>query len=125
MTLENAPYADVIDIRFGKQRGSLKTKRDEIDPAEKLPKPNWIRVTAASASGRFRETKDIVRTNKLVTVCEEASCPNIGECWSKGTATPSSTPKLRKCLISFIFEIKRSTTNLASNIFCAWLGQLQ
>ena len=38
---------------------------------------------------------------------------------------PSSTPKLRKCLISFISEIKRSTTNLASNIFCAWLGQLQ
>jgi len=78
---------DVIDIQLGKQRGSLKTKRDEIDPAEILAKPNWIRVKTASPSGRFRETKDIVRTNKLVTVCEEASCPNIGECWSKGTAT--------------------------------------
>jgi len=68
MTLENVPYADVIDIRFGKQRGSLTTKRDEIDLAERLPKPDWTRVRAASPSGRFRETKDIVRTNKLVTV---------------------------------------------------------
>jgi len=54
----------------------LTTKRDEIDPAERLPKPNWIRVKAASPSGRFRKIKDIVRINKLVTVCEEASCPN-------------------------------------------------
>ena len=105
MTLETAPSADAIDIRFEKQRGSLKTKRDEIDPAEKLPKPNWIRVKAASPSGRFRETKDIVLTNKLVTVCEEASCPNIGECWSKGTATfmimgDKCTRRCRFCNVS-------------------------
>jgi len=87
MALGIAPYADVIDIRFDKQRDSLKSKRDEIDPAERLPKPNWIRVRAASTSGHFRKTKDIVLTNKLVTVGEEVSCPNIGECWSKGTAT--------------------------------------
>ena len=105
MTLEISPYADLIDIRFGKQRGSLKTKRDEIDPAERLIKPNWIRVKAASPSGRFRETKDIVRTNKLVTVCEEAACPNIGECWSKGTATfmimgDKCTRRCRFCNVS-------------------------
>ena len=105
MTLEIAPCADVIDIRFEKQRGSLKTKREEIDPAERLPKPTWIRVKAASASGRFRETKDIVLTNKLVTVCEEASCPNIGECWSKGTATfmimgDKCTRRCRFCNVS-------------------------
>ena len=105
MTLEISPYADLIDIRFGKQRGSLKTKRDEIDPAERLIKPNWIRVKAASLSGRFRETKDIVRTNKLVTVCEEAACPNIGECWSKGTATfmimgDKCTRRCRFCNVS-------------------------
>ena len=87
MTREIAPYADVIDSQFGKQRGSRKTKRDETDSALRLTKPDWIRIKAASPSGRFREIKDIVRTNKLVTVCEEASCPNIGECWSKGTAT--------------------------------------
>jgi len=44
-------------------------------------------VKAASHSSRFYEIKDILRENKLVTVCEEASCPNIGECFGKGTAT--------------------------------------
>ena len=76
-------HASATDHSPDKQRGPLKTKRDEIDPAGRLPKPNCIRVKAASPSGRFREIKDIVRANKLVTVCEEASCPNIGECWSK------------------------------------------
>jgi lipoic acid synthetase len=88
-----------------KQRGSLKTKRDAIDIAERLPKPNWIRVTAGSPSGRFVEIKGIVRANKLVTVCEEASCPNIGECWSKGTATfmimgDKCTRRCRFCNVS-------------------------
>ena len=56
-------------------------------PAEKLKKPDWIRVKAATGSSRFYEIKDILRANNLVTVCEEASCPNIGECFGKGTAT--------------------------------------
>ena len=54
---------------------------------EVLKKPDWIRVKAASAGTRFYEIKDILRSNKLVTVCEEASCPNIGECFGAGTAT--------------------------------------
>jgi lipoyl synthase len=54
---------------------------------ERLKKPDWIRVKAASHSTRFYEIKDILRQNNLVTVCEEASCPNIGECWGSGTAT--------------------------------------
>jgi lipoyl synthase len=72
-----------------KQKGAGKTARIPIKivPAEKLPKPGWIRVKAASPSTRFYEIKDILRTSKLVTVCEEASCPNIGECFGKGTAT--------------------------------------
>jgi lipoic acid synthetase len=53
---------------------------------EVLKKPDWIRVRAPG-SPIYRETQDIVRTNKLVTVCEEAGCPNIGECWSKKHAT--------------------------------------
>ncbi len=56
-------------------------------PAEKLKKPEWIRVKAATGNSRFYEIKDILRANNLVTVCEEASCPNIGECFGKGTAT--------------------------------------
>jgi lipoic acid synthetase len=72
-----------------KQKGAGKTARIPIKiiPAERLPKPDWIRVKAASPSTRFHEIKDILRANRLVTVCEEASCPNIGECFGKGTAT--------------------------------------
>ncbi len=72
-----------------KQKSQAKTARIpiKIAPAEVLKKPEWIRVKAGSPSTRFYEIKDILRTNKLVTVCEEASCPNIGECFGKGTAT--------------------------------------
>lgn len=72
-----------------KQKGANKTSRIPIKiiPAERLPKPDWIRVKAGSPTTRFYEIKDILRANKLVTVCEEASCPNIGECFGKGTAT--------------------------------------
>lgn len=51
-----------------------------------LRKPDWIRVKAPG-SAIYQETRDIVRENGLVTVCEEAGCPNIGECWSKKHAT--------------------------------------
>jgi lipoic acid synthetase len=51
-----------------------------------LPKPAWIRVKAPLSSG-YGETKSIVRGNNLHTVCEEAGCPNIGECWEKKHAT--------------------------------------
>lgn len=72
-----------------KQKSLDKTARIPIKivPAEKLKKPEWIRVKAATGNSRFYEIKDILRANNLVTVCEEASCPNIGECFGKGTAT--------------------------------------
>jgi len=75
-----------------KQKGASKTSRIPIkivpiDQIERIKKPDWIRVKAATASSRFYEIKDILRANNLVTVCEEASCPNIGECFGKGTAT--------------------------------------
>jgi lipoic acid synthetase len=53
---------------------------------EMLRKPDWIRVRAPG-SAVYKETQQIVRENNLVTVCEEAGCPNIGECWSKKHAT--------------------------------------
>ena len=53
---------------------------------EKLTKPNWIRVKAPVHKTYF-ETKDVIKGLKLNTVCEEAACPNIGECWSKKHAT--------------------------------------
>jgi lipoic acid synthetase len=54
--------------------------------APTLKKPDWIRVKAPVSKG-YRETQAIVRANGLHTVCEEAGCPNIGECWDKKHAT--------------------------------------
>jgi lipoyl synthase len=51
-----------------------------------LPKPPWIRVKAPGAH-EFDATREVLRRNRLVTVCEEAACPNIGECWGKRHAT--------------------------------------
>jgi lipoyl synthase len=73
-----------------KQKGQSKTARIPIKivpVTEVLRKPEWIRVKAASTNTRFYEIKEILREHKLHTVCEEASCPNIGECFGKGTAT--------------------------------------
>jgi lipoic acid synthetase len=71
-----------------KQTGAAKTARIpiKVQAAAPLPKPPWIRVRAPS-SPRFFEIKRILRENQLHTVCEEASCPNIGECFGNGTAT--------------------------------------
>ena len=71
-----------------KHKGGGKTDRIPIKivAAERLRKPDWIRVRAPS-SPRFYEIKRILREHRLHTVCEEASCPNIGECFGKGTAT--------------------------------------
>jgi lipoic acid synthetase len=71
-----------------KQKGEAKTARIpvKIVPAERLKKPDWIRVRLGDGQ-RFHEVKRILREHTLHTVCEEASCPNIGECFGKGTAT--------------------------------------
>ena len=53
---------------------------------ERLPKPPWLRVKAPN-SAEFAATRNLMREHKLNTVCEEAACPNIGECWAKGHAT--------------------------------------
>ncbi|MGB5080625.1 MAG: lipoyl synthase [Burkholderiales bacterium] len=71
-----------------KKKGAAKTRIPiALIPVERLPKPDWIRVRAASPGSRFHEIKRVLRDNRLHTVCEEASCPNIGECFGKGTAT--------------------------------------
>ncbi|BEV71320.1 MULTISPECIES: lipoyl synthase [unclassified Paludibacterium] len=72
-----------------KHKGAAKTARIPIKvvPLEqKLKKPEWIRAKLPTGE-RFHEIKAILRSQKLHTVCEEATCPNIGECFSKGTAT--------------------------------------
>ncbi len=79
---------------FARKKGDAKTgavfRRFPIDVvAEHVAqrKPEWIRVRAGSPTTRFYEIKNILREHRLHTVCEEASCPNIGECFGKGTAT--------------------------------------
>ena len=69
-----------------KEKGQAKIIRI-VPRGAPLPKPAWIRVRAASPNSRFHEIKDILRRQNLHTVCEEASCPNIAECFGKGTAT--------------------------------------
>ena len=75
------------DLKIQQKRG-LKTARIPIKvvASEPLRKPEWIRVRAGGGE-RFTEIKRILREKKLHTVCEEASCPNIGECFGHGTAT--------------------------------------
>ncbi|MFN0161333.1 MAG: lipoyl synthase [Burkholderiales bacterium] len=76
-------------VQGEKLKGESKIRRIPVKVvgATTLKKPDWIRVKAASPSTRFDEIKGILRAHDLHTVCEEASCPNIGECFGKGTAT--------------------------------------
>ncbi len=77
----------LLDTVNGADRRQLRHPEKQNRPESAvLRKPDWIRVRAPG-SPVWRETNAIVRDNKLVTVCEEASCPNIGECWSKKHAT--------------------------------------
>ncbi|RDU99955.1 lipoyl synthase [Trinickia dinghuensis] len=85
----DAPQSATPYDATAKQKAQAKTARIPIKivPIEKLKKPDWIRVRAATGNSRFSEIKQILREHNLHTVCEEASCPNIGECFGKGTAT--------------------------------------
>ena len=72
-----------------KQTGATKTARNPIKIVQldqRLRKPEWIRVKSGSGQG-YHDVKRMLREHNLHTVCEEASCPNIGECFNKGTAT--------------------------------------
>ena len=69
-----------------KKRGGDKTALAAIDRQQVLPKPSWIRAKA-STSTEVGQLTDILRDHQLHTVCEEANCPNLGECFKRGTAT--------------------------------------
>ena len=77
-----------MDTTTRKQTGAAKTARNPIAivPVAALPKPAWIRVRV-NGGEKFQQVKRALREHNLHTVCEEASCPNIGECFGKGTAT--------------------------------------
>ena len=86
--MSEATIAAVKKIAGVKQIDAEKTSRIPIKiiPQPMLRKPEWIRMKVPDST-RFQEIKKILRENNLHTVCEEASCPNIGECFSGGTAT--------------------------------------
>jgi len=71
------------DLKIPHQRHPEKAGRPD-NPQPK--KPAWIRVKAPTGNG-YKATRKIMREHKLVTVCEEAGCPNVGECWNQGHAT--------------------------------------
>ena len=92
MTNLNTPKPTVRPRTYdptSKQKAEDKTSRlpIKIVQTERLKKPEWIRVKAAAPNSRFYDIKTILRERNLFSVCEEASCPNIGECFGKGTAT--------------------------------------
>jgi lipoic acid synthetase len=77
------PARPARDLKIPAQRHPEKQRRpDQAQPK----KPSWIRVKAPVGQG-YRDTAKIMRDHKLVTVCEEAGCPNVGECWNQGHAT--------------------------------------
>jgi len=71
------------DLKIPTERHPEKAHRPETPRAKK---PDWIRVKAPSGAG-YAQTARIMREHRLTTVCEEAGCPNVGECWSQGHAT--------------------------------------
>ncbi|MDR2625004.1 MAG: lipoyl synthase [Zoogloeaceae bacterium] len=73
-----------------KQKGEQKTARViplVSEPVARLKKPDWIRVKAGAAAGNFGAVRKLLRAENLHTVCEEAACPNMGECFGRGVAT--------------------------------------
>lgn len=78
---EHPPALRAVAVR------SIRHPEKAHRPDQAQPKkPDWIRVKAPTSQG-YKDTRDILRENKLSTVCEEAGCPNVGECWSQGHAT--------------------------------------
>ncbi len=73
----------VTAIKDGIKSGKTAPTSQE---SERLPKPPWLRVSIASGS-KYKAVRETVHEHRLATVCEEGHCPNIGECWSNGTAT--------------------------------------
>ncbi len=65
----------------------VRAMQKSLPVAERPRRPEWMKVRAPSANSRYHEVKGLMREGQLVTICEEARCPNIGECWGRGTAT--------------------------------------
>ena len=75
-------------MKEGARGGTMGSPASRSLPvAERPRRPEWMKVRAPSANSQYFEVKNLMREGGLVTICEEARCPNIGECWGRGTAT--------------------------------------
>ena len=83
---ETAPTEAAVRARDLKDRAERHPEKAHRSDNASPPKPPWIRVKAPSGAG-YTATREIIRENRLVTVCEEAGCPNVGQCWAQGHAT--------------------------------------
>ncbi len=79
-TIKITNYAGVSSIKDG-------MKSNAYSKVEREKKPSWIRMTANQVNQNYSLIKNKVKNLNLSTVCEEAKCPNLSECWSRGTAT--------------------------------------
>lgn len=93
--LESVPQMDAVKAAFTESlleefdlrvAGESETDPEKARKVKRRSRPSWLKVKAPG-SPEYQKTLDIVREHKLVTVCEEARCPNMGECWSHNTAT--------------------------------------
>lgn len=85
-TREHLPVINSRDFKRTVPAVEGGVKRRDAEPAPRERKPDWLRVQLP-AGGRYQEMKKNVTGNRLATVCEEARCPNLAECWNAGTAT--------------------------------------
>ncbi len=86
LSLESAVIATLIDRSEDVKARPRHPEKARLPDTAVLPKPAWIRVRAPGAHA-FDRTREVLRSHRLATVCEEAACPNIGECWGKRHAT--------------------------------------
>src|SRR3546814_2194319 len=83
---------------------------------ERARKPDWIRVKAPTSPG-YHETRKLMRDKGLATVCEEAACPNIGECWRSEEHTSELQSLMR---ISYaVFCLKKKNSKQRSSVMCS------
>lgn len=76
-----------VKLRDADKMAKIPVKVIASEPEEILRKPEWMKIRLPKSSARIQEIKDVMRENKLHSVCEEASCPNLSECFNHGTAT--------------------------------------
>src|SRR5437879_12044903 len=67
--------------------GANRSMETSLPVAERPRRPEWMKVRAPSADSRYFDVKRLIHGASLHTICEEARCPNIAECWGRGTAT--------------------------------------